>query len=152
MAEKKIFLVPTDPRLENMDEVLQKTFHMPADRVAQMKKEQAAAAKSRIDRAIKAGVRIAAGSDMYYCNPTWSRGSASLTPLESYAENGMPPIEVIRAATMNGADLLGMSRQLGSIEPGKFADIIGVAGDPLTDVSELRRVTFVMKGGDVIKH
>ena len=151
MAEKKIFMVPTDPRLEDVDDVLKSRFHMTAERIAQMKVQQAASAKSRIQRAVKAGVRIAAGSDMYDGNATWSRGSASLTVLESYVASGLTPIEVIRTATTNAAELLGMSRAIGSIEPGKFAVIVGVAGDPLTDIGELRKVTFVMKGGDVIR-
>jgi imidazolonepropionase-like amidohydrolase len=151
MAEKKIFLVATDPRLEGLDEILQSRFHMTVDSIAQMNKQRTAAAKNRIDRALKAGVRIAAGSDMYDSNPTWTRGSASLTVLESYAGGGLPPLEVIRTATTNAADLLGMGSQIGSLEPGKFADVIAVAGDPLKDIGELRKVNFVMKGGDVIK-
>jgi imidazolonepropionase-like amidohydrolase len=87
---------------------------------------------------------------MYYHNPTWGRGSGSLTTLESYAAGGMAPIDVIRTATVNAADLMG-GRRIGSIEPGYFADIIAVAGDPLADIGELRRVRFVMKGGEVIK-
>src|SRR5262249_22777078 len=145
------FLVPTDPELEDFDAALKAGFHMTADQVAQAKRQRTTAAKSRVDRAIKAGVRIAAGSDMYDSNPTWSRGSASLTVLESYAAGGMQPIEVIRTAITNAADLLGMSGTIGAIQPGKFADIIAVAGDPLTNISEVRRVIFVMKGGQVIK-
>jgi imidazolonepropionase-like amidohydrolase len=151
MAEKKIFMVPTDPRLEGMEDLIKTRYHMTADQVANVMKQRNAAAKSRIDRAVKAGVRIAAGSDMYDGNPSWTRGFASLTVLESYAEGGMVPIEVIRTATTNAADLLGMTRTIGSIEPGKFADIIAVLGDPLTDIRELHKVTFVMKGGDVIR-
>ena len=56
-------------------------------------------------------------------------------------EAGMTPISAIRAATVNAADLLGRSDQLGSIEPGKFADIIAVKGDPTVDVTRLERVT-----------
>jgi imidazolonepropionase-like amidohydrolase len=151
MAEKKIFMVPTDPRLEGMEDLIKTRYHMTADQVANVMKQRNAAAKSRIDRAVKAGVRIAAGSDMYDGNPSWTRGFASLTVLESYAEGGMAPIEVIRTATTNAADLLGMTRTIGSIEPGKFADVIAVPGDPLTDIRELHKVTFVMKGGDVIR-
>ena len=151
MAEKKIFLVPTDPDLEQMDDFLKTRAQMSAEQIAGWKKQRAAAAKARIDRALKAGVRIAAGSDMYYENPAWGRGSASLTVLESYWRGGMAPIEVIRTATTNAAELLGMSAGIGSIEPGKFADIIAVHGDPLSDIAELRKVKFVMKGGDVIR-
>jgi imidazolonepropionase-like amidohydrolase len=60
-------------------------------------------------------------------------------------------MEAIKAATVNAADLLGWSDRVGSIAPGKFADIIAVEGDPLKDISEMERVKFVMKGGVVYK-
>jgi imidazolonepropionase-like amidohydrolase len=63
------------------------------------------------------------------------------------------PLEIIRAATINAADLLAGDRALfGSIEKGKFADLIAVTGDPLKDITELEHVRFVMKGGKVIKN
>jgi imidazolonepropionase-like amidohydrolase len=64
---------------------------------------------------------------------------------------GLPPIEAIRAATQNAADLMGWQDQVGALEPGKYADLIAVDGDPLTDVSTLQKVKFVMKGGVVVK-
>ena len=149
MAEKRIFMVPTDPALETLDEAMKTRMHLSDEQLARWKQDEAARQKDRIDRAIKFGIRIAFGSDMYYRNPTWGRGSASLTTLESYAAGGMPPMEVIRTATTNAADLLG--RRIGSIEPGYFADIIAVQGDPLKDIGELRRVRFVMKNGEVVK-
>jgi imidazolonepropionase-like amidohydrolase len=63
----------------------------------------------------------------------------------------MPAMDAILAATRAGADLIGAADRIGSIQPGRFADVVAVAGNPLTDVSELRRVTFVMKGGTVYK-
>ena len=83
--------------------------------------------------------------------PTWSRGATALTGLEAYRNAGMNPIEVIRTATANAAELLGMEKEIGSIEAGKFADMIGVEGDPLADTGEFRRVRFVMKGGQVVR-
>ena len=65
----------------------------------------------------------------------------------------MSPLEIIRAATVNAADLLAGDRALmGTIEQGKFADLIAVTGDPLKDITELEHVRFVMKGGTVIKN
>jgi imidazolonepropionase-like amidohydrolase len=65
---------------------------------------------------------------------------------------GMKPIEALRAATMNGAELTGRSKDIGSLEPGKFADIVAVDGDPLSDITVMEKVVFVMKGGEVIKN
>ena len=64
----------------------------------------------------------------------------------------MPALDVIRAITTNAAEMLGWQDRIGSIEPGKFADLIAVAGDPVVDISELQRVEFVMKNGEVIKN
>jgi len=65
---------------------------------------------------------------------------------------GMTPIDALRAATVNAAELLGRSAEIGSIEPGKFADIVAVDGDPLADIAVMEKVVFVMKGGEVYKN
>ncbi len=65
---------------------------------------------------------------------------------------GLTPLAAIQAATMNAAELLGMSQEIGAVEPGKFADIVAVEGDPLADISVRERVVFVIKGGEVIKN
>jgi imidazolonepropionase-like amidohydrolase len=65
---------------------------------------------------------------------------------------GVSAIDVIRAITVNAAEMLGWQDRVGSIEPGKFADLIAVAGDPLADITELERVRFVMKGGEVVRN
>lgn len=97
-------------------------------------------------RAYRAGVKIAFGTDS-------GVSTHGLNALEfAYmVEAGMPPMEAILSATRAAADLLGAPGQVGSIQPGAFADVIAVAGDPLTDITELQRVTFVMKGGTVHK-
>jgi imidazolonepropionase-like amidohydrolase len=64
---------------------------------------------------------------------------------------GMSPMQAIQAATINAADLLGWKDRIGSVAPGKYADLIAVSGDPLADPAELTRVKFVMKGGAVVK-
>ena len=100
-------------------------------------------------KALKKGVKIAMGTD--------AGGFDWLTvnqtkEFEYYVQYGMTPIQSIRTGTAVAADLLGWSDKLGSIEPGKWADIIAVAGDPLRDITELQRVKFVMKGGEVFKN
>jgi imidazolonepropionase-like amidohydrolase len=64
---------------------------------------------------------------------------------------GMTPAQAIRAATSNAADLIGRARDVGTVEAGKFADLIAVTSDPLQDVRALENVSFVMKGGVVVK-
>jgi imidazolonepropionase-like amidohydrolase len=65
---------------------------------------------------------------------------------------GMTPLAALQAATINAAQLLERSNELGAVESGKLADIIAVKGDPLSDISCMEQVVFVMKGGEVIKH
>jgi imidazolonepropionase-like amidohydrolase len=151
MAEKKIFLVPTDFPAE---------YYLPSNLPPEQKQRRLEAIKgftngsrSRLARAVKAGVPIAAGSDSYYAKQGMTRGQTSLLIFRAYREAGMTPLEIIRAATINAADLLAGDRTLfGSIEKGKFADLIAVTGDPLKDITELEHVRFVMKGGQVIKN
>jgi imidazolonepropionase-like amidohydrolase len=65
---------------------------------------------------------------------------------------GMSPLAAIQSATINAADLMGWGDQIGAAEPGKFADIIAVSGDPLEDVRQLEQVKFVMKGGAIVRN
>ena len=107
--------------------------------------------RKQLATAVRAGVRIAAGSDMYNAIGT-SRGATSLLILGAYAEAGMSPIEIVRAATINAAEPLGRARDVGSVERGKYADMIAVPGDPLRDALVLQRARFVMKGGRVVRN
>jgi imidazolonepropionase-like amidohydrolase len=65
---------------------------------------------------------------------------------------GMQPLDIIRAVTTNAAEMLGWQDRVGAIEPGKFADLVAVAGDPISDITELERVRFVMKGGQLVRN
>jgi len=65
---------------------------------------------------------------------------------------GMTPMQAIRSGTSVAADLLGWSDKLGTVEAGKWADLVAVTGDPLKDITELERVKFVMKGGVIYKN
>ena len=153
MKEKGIVLVPTDYPAEFYVDALGGTA-TPEERRSRMAAAQPFVTHSadRLTRAIKAGVRVAYGSDEYYDAPGRTRGQSSLLTLQAYQEAGMPPLEVLRAATLNSADLLGLGDRIGAVEVGKLADIIAVAGDPLKDVKDLQHVRFVMKGGQVIRN
>jgi imidazolonepropionase-like amidohydrolase len=156
MAQKKIYLVPTDYPAEFYVSVFGRPANMTPEEFRQQEEGARAFAKNnaeRLARAIKFGVPIAAGSDEYYNVPGKTRGQSSLLMLRAYSASGMTPLQIIRAVTLNAADLLAGDRALfGSLEAGKFADLIAVEGDPLADITVLERVRFVMKGGAVIKN
>jgi imidazolonepropionase-like amidohydrolase len=97
-------------------------------------------------RAYAAGVKIAFGTDSGVSNH-----GENAREFGYMVEAGMPAMEAILSATRGGADLIGAADRIGSIQAGRFADVIGVAGNPLADISELRRVTFVMKSGAIVK-
>src|SRR6266480_2770248 len=105
-----------------------------------------------VARVLKSGVKFAAGSDMCWFYPGKTRGEASTEIFVNLRAAGMPAPEVIRAITTNAAEMLGWQDRIGSIEPGKFADLIAVAGDPIADISELERIRFVMKNDEVVRN
>src|ERR1700752_5377725 len=113
MREKDIFLVPTDYPAEIYVDALGSSL-TPQARSARMAAAQPFVARSgdRLMRAFKAGVRIAYGPDEYYNDPNRTRGQSSLLTLEAYQEAGLSPIDVIRAATINAADLHGWSDRI----------------------------------------
>jgi imidazolonepropionase-like amidohydrolase len=97
-------------------------------------------------KAVQAGVKMAFGTDAgVYPHGDNARQFATMVRF------GMTPPQAIRTATQNSADLIGRSKDVGTIEVGKYADIIAVSGDPLQDVTVLQSVGFVMKGGVVYK-
>ena len=102
--------------------------------------------RETFQKAVKAGVKMAFGTDAgVYPHGENARQFATMVRF------GMTPAQAIRTATQNSADLIGRSKDVGTIEVGKFADIIAVTGDPLQDVTVLQDVGFVMKGGVVYK-
>jgi len=109
--------------------------------------DKSAVAKSNIKHAIEAGVKIALGTDAaVYPHGLNAHEFAVMVKL------GLTPLQAIQAATINDADLLGWSDKVGTLEPGKWADVVAVDGDPLADVTTLERVKFVMKGGEIVKN
>jgi imidazolonepropionase-like amidohydrolase len=153
MSAKHIYLVPTDGTLQTFEDMTSGTRQLSAEERSNLEKEYkpfVEEEQDRLKRAMKMGVPIAAGSDMYYSMPGKTRGQASLLVYEAYQEAGMTPMEIIHAATRNAAELLGMQERIGTLETGKLADIIGVPGDPSQDVKALEHAKFVMKGGMVV--
>jgi len=96
------------------------------------------------------GMTIMVGSGVD--GSTFPHGMQALEIVQLVKQAQMSPAAAIRAATVNNAEVLGMSDQVGSLAKGKFADLVAVSGDPLADITELRRVKFVMKGGRVIRN
>jgi imidazolonepropionase-like amidohydrolase len=97
-------------------------------------------------KAVNAGLKIAFGTDIGVC--PFGRNAREFNFM---VQNGMTPMQAIQSATVAGADLLGISDKIGSIKTGKFADLIAVRGNPLTDVRLLEDVRFVMKQGVIYK-
>jgi len=105
-----------------------------------------------VPRVLKSGVKFAAGSDMSWFYPGKNRGENSVATIVNLGDAGMPSLDVLRAITTNAAEMLGWQDRMGAVEPGKFADLVAVAGDPIADITELERVRFVMKDGQVVRN
>jgi len=145
MKKNGTYLVPTlylsDWFLENAEKI-----GTPPELIAKGR-EVMPAARKNVARAFAAGVKVGFGTDAaVYPHGLNAHEFAVMVKL------GLTPLQAIQAATINDADLLGWSDKVGTIEPGKWADIVAVDGDPLADVTTLERVKFVMKGGEVVKN
>lgn len=135
---KGIYLIPTlyHYQLEREHDAKKYGGHMVAD-----------VSEPNFRRAVAAGVKIGFGTGV----GPFPHGIQT-KEFEYMVKFGMTPAQVIRAATMVDAQMMGWSADIGSIERGKFADFIAVCGDPLADISELERVKFVMKGGQLLRN
>jgi imidazolonepropionase-like amidohydrolase len=111
-----------------------------------LRKRILASHKEVFQKAMRKGVKIAFGTDV----GAFEHGT-SARELARMVEYGMSPLDAIRSATIRGAELLRMEKEIGTVEPGKYADVIAVEGDPLKDIATLGRVAFVMKAGTVYK-
>ena len=139
------YLVPTlfltEYMLQNLDRTDVPEFSRQKMRMV------AAAAQQNAKKAFAAGVKVAFGTDAAVYPHGLNAGEFHV-----YVKLGMTPLAAIQTATINAADLLGWSKQVGTLEPGKWADLIAVDGDPTKDVTTLEHVKFVMKGGVVYKN
>jgi imidazolonepropionase-like amidohydrolase len=156
IRDKGIFLdlTPTwydghDTKIHDASIVMSPTF-----RAAEVSGDERARQRAalRVQRVLKSGVKFAAGSDMCFSFPGKTRGEATAAMFTALRTAGMPSLDIIRAVTTNAAEMLGWQDRVGAVEPGKFADLIAVAGDPIADISELERVRFVMKGGELVRN
>ncbi|PYP85673.1 MAG: Xaa-Pro dipeptidase [Blastocatellia bacterium AA13] len=116
------------------------------DKIIEKERKVGRAQRENFQRAAKAGVKIAFGTDAGVYPHGWNAKQFA-----HMVRWGLTPMQAIQAATVNAADLLSWSDRVGAIEAGKFADIIAVSRDPIADVTVLEHVSFVMKGGSVIK-
>jgi len=145
MKDHGVYLVPTIIAGKSVaDSAGIPGYYVPA--VVEKALEIGPLMQATFGRAYRAGVPIAFGTDA----GVFKHGR-NAKEFSYMVEAGMPPMEAIRSATVGGADLLGRSGQFGTLEPGKFADIVAVPGNPLEDISVMERVSFVMKDGDVFK-
>ena len=145
MKEHGTYLVPTlylgDWMIDNAG-----LTHLPPPLLAKAQ-EVIPAARKNIAHAFSSGVKVAFGTDAaVYPHGLNAHEFAVMVRL------GLTPLQAIQAATVNAADLLGWPGKVGTLEPGAWADIIAVEGDPAKDVTTLERVKFVMKGGEVVRN
>jgi imidazolonepropionase-like amidohydrolase len=144
MVEHGTWLVPTgvigsyyleqEEVVGELDKMVELTRRYRADRV------------ERLRKAIAAGVKVAVGSDFGGYPAELNAGE-----FECMVEAGMTPMQAIQSGTRVGAELLGWDDRIGTVEAGKLADLVAVAGNPLDDITEMKRVFFVMLGGKVVR-
>lgn len=142
MAKKGIWLVPT---LYTFQLGVEVGLNQGQDPISLKKGQEILKYQQpAFERALKAHVKIALGLDE---DPEYL--PKELTAL---VRGGMTPLQALQTATIRGAELLNWSDQIGTIETGKFADIIAVSGDPTKDIATMEKIAFVMKGGVVVKN
>jgi len=105
----------------------------------------------RLRRAYKIGVNMAFGTDVDVALPGETRGTLAVDYIQSWAEAGVPPADTLRAMTVHAARLLGVDKERGFLKPGYAADIIATPENPAENIQTLRKVSFVMKDGAIIK-
>src|SRR5213596_2751393 len=142
MKKKGTFLTPT---LMASEWIMGKLDNYPP--ALQAKAKAATAARSEMFRnAVKMGIKISFGTDA----AVYPHGQ-NAKEFKLMVDLGMAPIDALKSATANGAELLGITQKVGTLEKGKLADIIAVPGDPTSDVTATERVSFVMKEGKIIR-
>jgi len=105
----------------------------------------------RLKRAYKIGVNMAFGTDVDIALPGETRGTLAIGYIDSWVEAGVPAPDILRAMTVNPARLLGVDKERGFLKPGMAADIIATPENPLENIQTLKKVSFVMKEGAIVK-
>lgn len=141
MREKQIFAVPTFTILEYFAD------HPASPAEGTFMRDLLQFKSREFKRQLAVGVPMAVGSDV----GPFPHGT-QVRELVLMVQNGMTPLEALRADLLNGAKLLGWEGQIGALKPGCFADVIAVSGNPLQDITVVQRVSFVMKGGVIYRH
>jgi len=146
MLSHNVYFVPTLCLVEVYKKALERPYDMPPWRLKKQEECMEAMPKSFM-MAYKAGVKIAAGTD-YFGPPMRAHGDNADEAI-TMVKYGMKPMDAILAATRNAAECIGVENIVGTVEAGKLADIIGVEGNPLEDITVLKKVEFVMKEGKI---
>lgn len=149
MLKHKTYYVPTFALVEVYKKALEKPYDMPPWRLRKQQMCMEAMPKSLM-KAYKAGVKIATGPD-YFGAPLRAHGD-NADELIAMVKYGMKPMDVLVAATKNGAECIGIGDSVGTLTPGKTADIIAVDGNPLEDMQAVKRVAYVMRKGSTFLH
>ena len=105
----------------------------------------------RLKRAYRIGVTMAYGTDTFFEAAGHTRGTLAISYIDSFVEAGIPAKDTLKIMTTNAAQLLGVEKQRGSIKTGMFADIIATPENPLDNIQTLKKVSFVMKNGKVVR-
>ena len=145
MKEKGTYLLPTMMAMEGLRLRLAGDANFPAP-IATKARAAMAALDDTVRRAIRMGVKIGVGTDAGVYPHGTNAGEFRLL-----VEHGMKPADAIKAGTIVDAELLGIADRTGTLEAGKFADIVAVPGNPLEDIRQVEHVVFVMKEGTVFK-
>lgn len=145
MKERGTYLVPT--LLAGEYVAGKATIRKYPPEIAEKARQAVAARSATFKKALKMGVKIAFGTDS-----SVSPHGMNAQEFALLVDHGMSPAAALRSATSGAADLLGLAKAIGTLEPGKAADVIAVPGNPLQDIKAMERVEFVMKGGEVFKN
>lgn len=145
MSERGTYLVPTLSIGKWFMEFNENSVAL--SKAIELTKKHTASFEQMLGKAIKSGVKVLVGTDLGGTMPEYSANEFS-----ELVRVGMTPIQAINAGTGMAAEALGKQKEIGTIEAGKFADLVAVPGDPLKDIHLLKKVSFVMKGGKIIRN